>query len=447
MVVVIFFNMVVLMVETDDQSEEKSLVLNWIHLILVAIFLVEFILKIIALRQHYFRNVLHIVDFVVLTLSIIGLFLADILEKYFGSPSLFSVMRLGRLFTLCGAFPHIRFARRIWMLIMGFVMSLPALFNIGLLFFLIVYTFSIIGMFNFAYVKHEMMIDDMFNFKTFGNSIINCDLRLPEPGNCANPTVGIVFFSSYILLFCLLVIHLFIVVILELFNTASPEDAEMLSDDHLQMFYETWRRFDPSGSQVIQYSELADFCDGLQDPLRIPKPNTIKLTHLNLPLFPGDQISCLDVLRTITTQVRSPGTGCQHFDMIHSQVLFYSILFYSILFYILVNFKNTSLQQIFCNRLMRENKLKVRASGLILFSMKKIVVSNFSAGLLKHFSDYSLDYLHLRILILFKLFFKNTFRHAFSRICCFPKPRPHPSEDPAFVGYVGLVLRRPVSWK
>uniref|UniRef100_A0A3P9CYE0 Sodium channel protein n=1 Tax=Maylandia zebra TaxID=106582 RepID=A0A3P9CYE0_9CICH len=331
MVVVIFFNMVVLMVETDDQSEEKSLVLNWIHLILVAIFLVEFILKIIALRQHYFRNVLHIVDFVVLTLSIIGLFLADILEKYFVSPSLFSVMRLGRLFTLCGAFPHIRFARRIWMLIMGFVMSLPALFNIGLLFFLIVYTFSIIGMFNFAYVKHEMMIDDMFNFKTFGNSIISmtmittssgwdgllspimntppdCDLRLPEPGNCANPTVGIVFFSSYILLFCLLVIHLFIVVILELFNTASPEDAEMLSDDHLQMFYETWRRFDPSGSQVIQYSELADFCDGLQDPLRIPKPNTIKLTHLNLPLFPGDQISCLDVLRTITTQVRSPGT-------------------------------------------------------------------------------------------------------------------------------------------
>ncbi|XP_005755937.2 sodium channel protein type 4 subunit alpha B-like, partial [Pundamilia nyererei] len=267
-----------------------------------------------------------------------GLFFADILENYFGSPSLFSVMRLGRLFTLCGAFPHIRFARRIWMLIMGFVMSLPALFNIGLLFFLIVYTFSIIGMFNFAYVKHEMMIDDMFNFKTFGNSIISmtmittssgwygllspimntppdCDLRLPEPGNCANPTVGIVFFSSYILLFCLLVIHLFIVVILELFNTASPEDAEMLSDDHLQMFYETWRRFDPSGSQVIQYSELADFCDGLQDPLRIPKPNTIKLTHLNLPLFPGDQISCLDVLRTITTQVRSPGTGCQHFDM------------------------------------------------------------------------------------------------------------------------------------
>lgn len=213
---------------------------------------------------------------IVVVVVVAGLFFADILENYFGSPSLFSVMRLGRLFTLCGAFPHIRFARRIWILIMGFVMSLPALFNIGLLFFLIVYTFSIIGMFNFAYVKHEMMIDDMFNFKTFGNSIISmtmittssgwygllspimntppdCDLRLPEPGNCANPTVGIVFFSSYILLFCLLVIHLFIVVILELFNTTSPEDAEMLSDDHLQMFYETWRRFDPSGSQVIQY--------------------------------------------------------------------------------------------------------------------------------------------------------------------------------------------------
>lgn len=209
-------------------------------------------------------------------LFLTGVFLADLFYKYFIVPSLFPVFRLGRLFAVCGTLNHIRCARKIWMLIMGFVMSLPALLNIGLLLFLIVYTFSIIGMFNFAYVKNEMMIDDMFNFKTFGNSIISviaittssgwdgllspimnqppdCDPGLPYPGNCANPAVGVLFFTSYILLFRLLVIYLLIAVILEIFNTARPEETEMLNDDHLQMFYKTWRKFDPNGLEVIQY--------------------------------------------------------------------------------------------------------------------------------------------------------------------------------------------------
>lgn len=65
-------NMVVLMVETDDQSLEKEIVMFWIQFIFVIIFLIEFILKIMALRQHYFRNVLNIVDFVVLVMGIAG---------------------------------------------------------------------------------------------------------------------------------------------------------------------------------------------------------------------------------------------------------------------------------------------------------------------------------------------------------------------------------------
>ena len=165
------------------------------------------------------------------------------------------------------------------MLILGFVMSYPALLHIGLLLFLVVYTYSYIGMCAFAHVKRGATIDDMFNFETFGNSLIimmmvspssmweglllpimntppDCDPDIPGSpltGNCGSPLGGIIFFTSYILLHILLVVHLFIAIIVESFNSRNLEDATPLSEEHLQMFYNTWSKFDPDGSQVIQY--------------------------------------------------------------------------------------------------------------------------------------------------------------------------------------------------
>lgn len=72
MVVVICLNMVTLMVETDMQSFEKEEILYWVHFVFIIIFFTEFILKIIALRQHYFTDGWNILDFVVIIASILG---------------------------------------------------------------------------------------------------------------------------------------------------------------------------------------------------------------------------------------------------------------------------------------------------------------------------------------------------------------------------------------
>ncbi|KAM6937857.1 sodium channel protein type 4 subunit alpha B-like [Xenentodon cancila] len=326
MVLVICVNMMILMVVRDDHSHQTETVLEWLHFVIILIFTIEFILKIIGLRQHYFSNGLNILDFILLIFSIIGMFIADLLHQYFVCRTLLSVLRLARVIRLLCC---LRWARGIRMLLLGFMTSLPALFNIGFLLFIIAYMYSYIGMRTFAYVKKELLIDDMFNFETLGNSMISmtliststswegllspimntppdCDPDIPGlhvKGTCSSPTAGIIFFTSYILLYLLLVVHLFIAVILESFNIRDWEDTEPLNDDHLQMFYETWRKLDPDASQVIPYSELSDFCDALEDPLRIPKPNTIKLIHMDLPLLPGDKIFCLDVLEALTAQV------------------------------------------------------------------------------------------------------------------------------------------------
>lgn len=78
------------------------------------------------------------------------MFLADLIEKYFVSPTLFRVIRLARIGRILRL---IKGAKGIRTLLFALMMSLPALFNIGLLLFLVMFIFSIFGMSNFGYVK------------------------------------------------------------------------------------------------------------------------------------------------------------------------------------------------------------------------------------------------------------------------------------------------------
>lgn len=258
-----------------------------------------------------------------------GIVLADIIEKYFVSPTLFRVIRLARIGRILRL---IRGAKGIRTLLFALMMSLPALFNIGLLLFLVMFIYAIFGMANFAYVKRQAGIDDMFNFETFGNSMLclfqittsagwdglltpilnnspqECNPSIPHTGttargNCGNPSVGITFFVTYIIISFLIVVNMYIAIILENFSVATEESTEPLSEDDFEMFYEVWEKFDPEATQFIEYSKLSDFADSLSEPLRIGKPNRIKLISMDLPMVSGDKIHCLDILFAFTKRV------------------------------------------------------------------------------------------------------------------------------------------------
>lgn len=256
------------------------------------------------------------------------MFLADLIEKYFVSPTLFRVIRLARIGRILRL---IKGAKGIRTLLFALMMSLPALFNIGLLLFLVMFIFSIFGMSNFGYVKYGAGIDDMYNFETFGNSMIilfmittsagwdglllpilnyppDCDPYLensgtPVTGDCGNPSVGIFFFVMYIIISFLIVVNMYIAIILENFSVATEESADPLSEDDFETFYEIWEKFDPDASQFITYAKLSDFADALEHPLRVPKPNTIELIAMDMPMVSGDRIHCLDILFAFTKRV------------------------------------------------------------------------------------------------------------------------------------------------
>uniref|UniRef100_A0A8C7N5J9 Sodium channel protein n=1 Tax=Oncorhynchus kisutch TaxID=8019 RepID=A0A8C7N5J9_ONCKI len=304
----IIVNMVTMMVETDDQSARMESILNKINLIFIVIFTTECFMKIVALRLIY-TNIF--------------------LNKYFVSPTLFRVIRLARIGRVLRL---IRGAKGIRTLLFALMMSMPALFNIGLLLFLVMFIYAIFGMANFAYVKKKEGIDDMFNFETFGNSMIclfqistsagwdnvlepimsnspeECEAYVVNTGtnvrgNCGNPSVAIAFCVSYIIISFLIVVNMYIAIILENFSVATEESTEPLSEDDFEMFYEVWEKFDAEATQFIEFSKLSNFADNLSEPLRIAKPNKIKLISMDLPMVSGDKIHCLDILFAFTKRV------------------------------------------------------------------------------------------------------------------------------------------------
>uniref|UniRef100_A0A8C3KFV5 Sodium channel protein n=1 Tax=Calidris pygmaea TaxID=425635 RepID=A0A8C3KFV5_9CHAR len=318
----ICLNMVVMMAE-NNQPNVKA-VLNKINYFFVAVFTAECVIKILALRQYFFTCGWNLFDLAVVVLSLVSVGLSAGFEKFF-SPTLLRIIRLiriGRILRL------IRKARGIRTLLFALLMSLPALFNIGLLLFLVMFIYAIVGMTNFACLGWEGGIDNLFNFQTFDGSMLclfqittsagwdgllvpllrgsrSCapNLNLTGEQNCANTGVGILYFVSYVIISFLIVVNMYIAVILENFSVATEESTDPLCEDDFDMFYETWGKFDPQATQFIEYSALSDFADALAEPLRIPKPNKIQLISMDLPIVSGDKIHCLDILLAFTKRV------------------------------------------------------------------------------------------------------------------------------------------------
>jgi len=86
-----------------------------------------------------------------------------IIEEMFVSPTLLRVLRvfrIGRILRL------VKSAKGIRTLLFSLAVSMPALFNIGLLLFLITFIYAIFGMSFFMHVKHNSGLDELFNFET-----------------------------------------------------------------------------------------------------------------------------------------------------------------------------------------------------------------------------------------------------------------------------------------
>jgi hypothetical protein len=135
---------------------------------------------------------------------------------------------------------HLRYlfnkgAKGIRTLLFALAVSMPALFNIGLLLFLVMFIYSIFGMSFFGYVRKSGGITDLFNFETFPNSMIilfqmctkagwsgvfqgltndqppDCDPTIISPshkGDCGDAVIATPFLLSYVIISSLVVVRI-----------------------------------------------------------------------------------------------------------------------------------------------------------------------------------------------------------------------------------------------
>ncbi|XP_004428289.1 PREDICTED: sodium channel protein type 7 subunit alpha [Ceratotherium simum simum] len=327
--VLICFQAITIMIQSDEQNPKMDTALYWINSVFVMLYTGECVLKLISFPFNYFTIGWNIFDFMVVIFSITGLFLPLMVGHYLVPPSLVQLILLSRIIHILrpGKGPKVFND-----LLLPLMLSLPALLNISLLIFLVMFVYAIFGMYNFAYVKKEAGINDVSNFESFGSSMLclfqvtifagwdgmlnaifnskwsDCDPDKINPGtqvrgDCGNPLVGIIYFVSYILISWLIIVNMYIVAVMEFLNIASKKKAKTLSEDDFRKFFQVWKRFDPDMTQYIDSSKLSDLAAALDPPLFMAKPNKGQLVAMDLPMAVGDRIHCLDILLALTKRV------------------------------------------------------------------------------------------------------------------------------------------------
>lgn len=182
-----------------------------------------------------------------------------------------------------------------------FLITIPALANIGGLLLLFLYLYSVIGVSLFATVKLQTDLNTHANFKTFSRSFVTLfrastgegwtnimhDLSRSkgplfewvnnptyddyEANNFETVGCGEVyatyFFTSFILIVQLIFLNLFIAIILQGFDFMNKKANRILKDEVLNDYKAQWAKFDPKGTGFIECQNMSTFLLRIGSPL------------------------------------------------------------------------------------------------------------------------------------------------------------------------------------
>jgi hypothetical protein len=186
--------------------------------------------------------------------------------------------------------------------LMTFMVSLPAMANLGSLLLLMILIYSIMGVYLFAEVKINGALDEHANFQTIGSAFItlvrvitgeNWPLLMEalsrdkdvnydcidaptyedfvkskhSPVGCGNQSLAILYFFSYTLFVATIYMRLFIAIILQTFHQTTERDNKFMNTELSNRFREVWSRYDPSATSFMRAHSYNKFLLQLGEPL------------------------------------------------------------------------------------------------------------------------------------------------------------------------------------
>lgn len=218
---VIVMNTITMVIVHHGSSEEFNFTLDVFNTIFVGFFTVEAILKLIGYGfTYYFSQSENIFDFVLVLLSIVSV--DDRISVYFSfNLTVFRIIRVARLLRMVKA------SKSLQALLKTLYLAMQNIFNVGLLFFLIIFTFAIAAMNLFGEISSGQLgyINSQANFLTFYSSMMT--LFRASTGESWNGIMhdcesagimGYLFWVFFLLISSFIFVNVFIAVIYEEFK-------------------------------------------------------------------------------------------------------------------------------------------------------------------------------------------------------------------------------------
>ena len=146
--VCIILNTLVLMLKWYDQPQSVTDLTEGLNYMFAGIFTMEAMIKIFAHGKTYFKDGWNLFDFVIVIGTFVGIIISQTTTVEVGPST--TIVRSFRIFRV---FRLVKRAKSLKLMFTTFIVTLPALANVGGLLMLLLYLYSILGMYLFSEVK------------------------------------------------------------------------------------------------------------------------------------------------------------------------------------------------------------------------------------------------------------------------------------------------------
>ncbi len=232
---------VVVGIQTYGDKVARYKELLWtIDQIILAIFLIEVIIKMTAEGRHplrYFRDPWNVFDFTIVAVCYVALLIPEVEGAYV---AVFRLARVMRVFRIVRTIPKLR------LLVNTLLKSIPSIGYIGILLSVIFYIYATMGVFLFKgndpvhFGNLQLSLLSLFRVVTLEDwtdimyiNMYGCDHPIwgyGAAGGCVNPTAlgfwAAFYFVSFVLMGTMIVLNLFIGVIMNSMEEAKKEARE-----------------------------------------------------------------------------------------------------------------------------------------------------------------------------------------------------------------------------
>ena len=341
----IFLNTAVLAIAWYGEAQEIKDVIEIINYVFMAIFTVEAILKLIALKCHYFKDSWNIFDFVVVIGTGIILIISrlDLGIDLGVQSTILRSLRIGRIFRI------VKRAKKLQIIFQTLVDSLPSMASLGVLLILLLFLYAIIGISQFSMITLQEGLNHHANFQDFVTAFLllmrastgeawnmlmfdaarsrsvtfQCDPNASyesiqaNGGNingCGSPTFAIIYFLSFQVIVSQIFLNLFIAIIIDSFIIQSEAMNMPINPNDIDAYSTCWMKYDCDAIGFIQGYELEDFfidlsesgCDMIpfkNKVIRDPIYRRRMIANLEIPSHKNlEQFMYYDVLVAICKQ-------------------------------------------------------------------------------------------------------------------------------------------------